>query len=107
VQEDLGGLRPPHSIFTLADLMTSDCDVGPPLQFSALAEGGRSRYHSFHGATTLEHMAFGGLTVSPCCETMSLQISLIGRDRLLIPFEANPRHIGNVKQSVTNFIWLL
>jgi hypothetical protein len=90
----------------LADLMTSDCDVGPPHQFSALAEGGRSRYHSFHGATTLEHMAFGGLTLS-CYETMSLQIGLAGRDRFLIPFKSNARHIGNVKQSVTNFIGLL
>jgi hypothetical protein len=52
-------------------------------------------------------LAFDGLTVSPCCETMSLQIGLVGRGRFLIPFEANAKHIGNVKQSVTNFIWLL
>jgi hypothetical protein len=36
-----------------------------------------------------------------------LQIGLAGRDRFLIPFEANPRNIGNVKQSVTNFIGFL
>jgi hypothetical protein len=52
-------------------------------------------------------MAFDDLELSPCYETMSLQIGLIGRDRFLIPFEANAKHIGNVKQSVTNFIWLV
>ena len=48
-----------------------------------------------------------GLILLPCYETMSLQIGLAGCDRFLIPFEANARHIGNVKQSVTNFIGLL
>jgi hypothetical protein len=51
--------------------------------------------------------AFDDLGLSPCYETLKLQIGLAGRDRFLIPFEANTRHIGNVKQSVTNFIWLL
>ena len=48
-----------------------------------------------------------GLSLSPCHETTSLQVDLMGRDRFLIPFKANARHIGNVKQSVTNFIGLL
>jgi hypothetical protein len=48
-----------------------------------------------------------GLILLPYYETMGLQIGLAGCDRFLIPFEANARHIGNVKQSVTNFIWLL
>ena len=61
----------------------------------------------FHAATILVLVAFGGLSPSPCYETMSLQIGLAGRHRFLIPFEANARHIGNVKQSVTNFIGLL
>jgi hypothetical protein len=41
---------------------------------------------------------------SPCYETLSLQVGWIGRDRFLIPFKANARHIRNVKQSVTDFI---
>jgi hypothetical protein len=68
---------------------------------TALAEA-----HGFP-ATFLMLVAFDGLTLSACYETMSLQIGLAGRDRFLIPFKANARHIGNVKQSVTNFIWLL
>ena len=35
--------------------------------------------------------------LSPCYETMSLQVDLIGCDRFLIPFKANARHIRNVK----------
>ena len=61
----------------------------------------------FSAASILMLVAFGGLGLSPCYETMSLQIGPAGRDRFLIPFEANARNIGNVKQSVTNFIWLL
>jgi hypothetical protein len=38
---------------------------------------------------------------------LSLQISLVGRDRFLIPFKTNARHVRNVKQSATNFIGLL
>jgi hypothetical protein len=45
-----------------------------------------------------------GLSLSSCYETMSLQVDLIGGDRFLIPFKANARHIGDVKQSVTDFI---
>ena len=45
-----------------------------------------------------------GLMLLPCYETMSLQVDLIGGDRFLIPFKANARHIGDVKQSVTDFI---
>jgi hypothetical protein len=82
------------------------CGGLPSRNFGGLAKRGRSRYSLFHTATTLEH-AFGGLTLSACYETMSLQIGLAGRDRFLVPFEANAGHIGNVKQSVTNFIWLL
>jgi hypothetical protein len=37
----------------------------------------------------------------------SLQIGLAGRDRFLIPFKTDARHVRNVKQSVTNFIGLL
>jgi hypothetical protein len=37
----------------------------------------------------------------------SLQIGLASRDRFLIPFKTNARHVRNVKQSVTNFIGLL
>jgi hypothetical protein len=59
------------------------------------------------GVTLLKQKVFDGLTLSPCYKTMSLQIGLAGRDRFLIPFKANARHIGNVKQSVTNFIGLL
>ena len=44
------------------------------------------------------------LSLSPCYETMSLQIGLVGRDGVLVPFKANARHIRNVKQSVTDFI---
>src|SRR6266478_2815832 len=44
------------------------------------------------------------LILSPCYETMSLQIGLVGRDGVLVPFKANARHIRNVKQSVTDFI---
>ena len=61
----------------------------------------------YFSATILEHMAFGGLSLSPCSEAMSLQIGLVGRDRFLIPFKTNARHVRNVKQSVTNFIGLL
>ena len=45
-----------------------------------------------------------GLFLSPCYETMSLQVGLVGRDGVLVPFKANARHIRNVKQSVTDFI---
>jgi hypothetical protein len=38
----------------------------------------------------------GGLTVSPCHETMSLQIGLAGRDCFLTPFKTNARHVRNV-----------
>ena len=44
------------------------------------------------------------LILLPCYETMSLQIGLIGRDGVLVPFKANARHLRNVKQSVTDFI---
>ncbi len=44
------------------------------------------------------------LSLSPCYETMSLQIGSVGRDGVLVPFKANARHIRNVKQSVTDFI---
>ena len=37
----------------------------------------------------------------------ALQIYTVSRDHILIPFNANTRKIGNVKQSVTNFIGLL
>ena len=37
----------------------------------------------------------------------SLQIGLASRDRFLIPFKTNARHVRNVKQSVMNFIGLL
>ena len=40
---------------------------------------------------------FDGLTLSPCYEAMSLQIGLAGRDRFLIPFKTNARHVRNVK----------
>ncbi len=40
-------------------------------------------------------------------KTMNLQIGLAGRDRFLIPFKTNARHVRNVKQSVTNFIGFL
>ena len=50
---------------------------------------------------------FGPLSLSPCYETMSLQVGLIGRDRFLIPIKTNARHVRDVKQSVTNFIGLL
>ena len=43
--------------------------------------------------------------ILPCHETMSL--GLVGRDGVLVPFEANAWHIRNVKQPVTNFIGLL
>jgi hypothetical protein len=45
-----------------------------------------------------------GLILLPCYETMSLQIGLVGRDGVLVPFKANARHIRNVKQSVTDYI---
>jgi hypothetical protein len=66
--------------------------------------GGRRVAQGYFSATILEHMAFGGLTLSPCNETMALQIGLVGHDRFLIPFKTNAGHVGNVKQSVTNFI---
>jgi hypothetical protein len=46
-------------------------------------------------------VAFEGFTLSPCSSTTSLQINLVGRDRFLILFNTNARHIGNVKQSVS------
>ena len=69
--------------------------------------GRRSVAQGYFSATILEHMAFGGLTLSPCSEAMSLQIGLVGRDRFLIPLKTNARHVRNVKQSVTNFIRFL
>ena len=86
---------------------TASCGGLPPRNLGGLAKRGRSRYHSSRAPPLLEHMAFDDLELSPCYETMSLQIGLAGRDRFLVPFEANAGHIGNVKQSVTNFIWLL
>jgi hypothetical protein len=35
---------------------------------------------------------------------VSLQIGLAGRDGVLVPFKTNARHVGNVKESVTDFI---
>ena len=45
-----------------ADLVTSDCDVRPPLQFTGLAEGGHFKVSLFHAATVLMLVAFDGLT---------------------------------------------
>ena len=61
----------------------------------------------YFSATISEHMAFYGFTLSPCSETMALQIGLVGHDHFFIPFETNAGHVGNVKQSVTDFIGLL
>jgi hypothetical protein len=47
------------------------CGGLPSRNFGGLA---KRAVQGFHGATTLEHMAFGGLTLSACYETMSLQI---------------------------------
>ena len=52
-------------------------------------------------------MSFGGFTLSPRSEAMSLQIGLVGRDSFLIPFKTNARHVRNVEQSVANFIRFL
>jgi hypothetical protein len=38
-----------------------------------------------------------GVILLPCYETLSLQVGLIGRDRFVIPFKANARHVRNVK----------
>ena len=40
-------------------------------------------------------------------EKLGLEISLVGRDRFLVPFETHARHVGNVEHSVTNFVGLL
>jgi hypothetical protein len=48
----------------LADLMTSDCDVRPPLQSSRLAEDGQFKVSLLHTATILVLMAFDGFTLS-------------------------------------------
>jgi hypothetical protein len=70
---------------------------------------GRRVAQGYFSATILEHMAFDGFTLSPCYKTMreSLQIGLASRDRILIPFKTNARHVRNVKQSITDFIGLL
>jgi hypothetical protein len=46
-------------------------------------------------------------TLSPCYKTKSLQMSLVGSDRILIPLKTNARHVRNVKQSVTNIVRFL
>jgi hypothetical protein len=76
----------------------------PSRNFGGLAKRGRSRYQlprRHHFWSTWRSTI---LDCHSCFETIGLQIGLAGRDRFLIPFEANARHIGNVKQSVTNFI---
>jgi hypothetical protein len=46
-------------------------------------------------------VTFEGFTLSPCYEMVSLQIGLVGRDRFLVLFKTNARHVRNVKQSVS------
>ena len=76
--------------------------LAEPQGLTALAIGLASC--SLEQAGYTEQERADDLSLSPCYETMSLQIGSVGRDGVLVPFKANARHIRNVKQSVTDFI---
>ena len=76
--------------------------LAEPQGLTALAIGLASC--SLEQAGYTEQERADDLSLSPCYETMSLQIGSVGRDGVLVPFKANARHIRNVKQSVADFI---
>ena len=70
--------------------------------------GGRRVAQGYFSATILRaHGVRRSHLVTLLQDDESLQIGLASRDRFLIPFKANARHVRNVKQPVTNFIGLL